>query len=61
MLYTMIVKTETSDNGRAKTTTETIRNVPADELDGRRETARMSAPAGSTRTIKVVDQVSPIA
>lgn len=53
--YRMIVKTETvDDKGRSKTTRETIPSIAEDQLDQRRRAARESAPAGSTRTIRVV-------
>jgi hypothetical protein len=56
MTYRMIVKTETAANGRARATTERIPNIPADQVDARRELARQSAPRGATRTIKVVPE-----
>jgi hypothetical protein len=56
-MHRMIVKTQTKDtSGRAKTTTEHVRNIPASEVDARREAARQSAPRGATRTIKVLDE-----
>jgi hypothetical protein len=56
MTHRMIVKTETMENGRARTYTETIRFVPTDQLDERRAFARENAPKGSTRTIKVTSE-----
>jgi hypothetical protein len=57
MTHRMIVKTETVDaSGRATSTTERIRHIPADQLPARREAARQSAPRGATRTIKVVSE-----
>jgi hypothetical protein len=54
--YRMIVKTQTTENGRAKSTTEYVRHILDADLPARRETARTSAPAGATRTIKVVPE-----
>lgn len=55
--HRMIVKTETVDSrGRAKTTTERVRNIPSGQVESRRAAARQSAPRGATRTIKVVDE-----
>jgi hypothetical protein len=57
MTHRMIVKTETADHqGRAVTTTENVRHIPASELEARREAARQSAPRGATRTIRVVSE-----
>jgi hypothetical protein len=55
--YRLIVTTETMDRkGRPQTTRETIRHIPAGQLDARRATARASAPKGASRTIKVVQE-----
>jgi hypothetical protein len=57
MFHKMIVKTQTVNAaGRATSSTEHVRHIPAAEVADRRETARQSAPAGSTRTIRVVDE-----
>jgi hypothetical protein len=57
MTHRMIVKTqETGTDGRATSTTEQIRNIPASQVEARREAARQSAPRGATRTIKVVSE-----
>lgn len=55
--YRMIVKTETVDNaGRTISNTERVRNILDTDLDARREAARKSAPLGSIRTIRVVNE-----
>jgi hypothetical protein len=55
--HRMIVKTQGRDaSGRATSTTERVRNIPGSQVEARREAARQSAPAGSTRTIKVVSE-----
>lgn len=55
--YRMIVKTETVDKaGKPTANTERVRHIPEAHLDERRATARMSAPMGATRTIKVVSE-----
>lgn len=57
MTYRMIVKTETVNSaGRARTTTERISHIPADRVEADRAAARLSAPQGATRTIKVVSE-----
>jgi hypothetical protein len=57
MTHRMIVKTQGQDaSGRATSTTERVRNIPADQVEARREAARQSAPRGATRTIKVVSE-----
>lgn len=50
MTYRMRITTEGQD-GKART--ETIENIPADQVQARRDAARLSAPQGVTRTIKV--------
>lgn len=57
MFHKMIVKTQAVNAaGRPTSSTEHIRHIPAAEVEDRREAARQSAPAGSTRTIRVVDE-----
>jgi hypothetical protein len=57
MTYRMIVKTDgRNDQGRAVVQTEMIRHIQGDDLDARRDAARRSAPLGSTRTIRVVQE-----
>lgn len=56
--HRMIVKTySVGIDGRTTSTTEYIRHIPADRVEADREAARTSAPAGSTRTIKVVKEI----
>jgi hypothetical protein len=55
-MHRMIIKTQTVRNGRPVSTTEHVRHIPADQLEARREAARRGAPAGATRTIKVLDE-----
>jgi len=54
--YRMIIRTTTVQDGRETNTREIVPHIPADQLDSRRETARLGAPFGATRTIRVVDQ-----
>lgn len=57
MTFKMIVTTDTVNAaGRSTKTTEHVPHIPADQLDSRRETARTSAPAGATRTVRVVQE-----
>ena len=58
MTYKMIVKTETPGRraGATKTETEQIRFIPEAEVESYREVARTTAPLGSTRTIRVVQE-----
>jgi hypothetical protein len=57
-VYRMIVKTETvGTDGRALNTREIIGHLTEDELPARRNAAKLSAPLGSTRTIRVVPQI----
>lgn len=57
MTHAMIIRTETVNAaGRQSTTTERIPHIMTGELDRYREAARVSAPRGSTRTIRVVDE-----
>ena len=54
--HRVIVKTQTIKNGRQTSTTEHLRHVMPEQVEAYREAARMTAPAGSTRTIKVVSE-----
>jgi hypothetical protein len=56
-MHRMIIKTRTVRNGRPVSTTEHVGHIPADQVEARREAARRSAPAGATRTIKVLDEI----
>jgi alkylated DNA nucleotide flippase Atl1 len=57
MTYQMSIRTETATpNGKTKVERETIRHIPEGEVETYRDAARTSAPAGSTRTIKVTAQ-----
>ena len=55
-MHRMIIKTQSVENGRPISTTEHVGHIPADQVEARREAARRSAPAGATRTIKVLDE-----
>lgn len=57
MAHRMIVQTQTTDRkGRPLSNTEIVRHIPADQVEARRAAARLSAPRGSTRMIKVFDE-----
>lgn len=57
MAYRMIVRTETAGpRGGTRIERETIRHIPEAELESYRDAARTSAPAGATRTIRVVPE-----
>lgn len=52
--YRMQIKTETvNEAGRTVRHTETVPNLLESELEQRRNAARLSAPRGATRTIRV--------
>jgi hypothetical protein len=56
--YRMIVKTETvGTDGRTLKTREIIGHLMENELPARRNAAKLSAPHGSIRTIRVVPQI----
>ena len=53
----MIIETETpGPRNSTDWSREQIRNIPEHEVDSRRAGARLSAPRGSTRTIKVLEE-----
>lgn len=52
--YRMLITTENLVNGQMRQITERVRHIPEAELDARRATSRLSAPAGATRTIRVL-------
>lgn len=55
--YRMIVTTETpGPRGSTDVQREQIRHIPESELCDRRNAARMGAPLGSTRLIKVLEE-----
>lgn len=54
--YRMTIRTETTENGRPVTTREVVPHITEDDLPSRREAARTSAPAGATRTLRVVPE-----
>jgi hypothetical protein len=57
MTYRMIVRTETTNSaGRTDRKAEIIHHIPEAEVESHRAAARLSAPRGATRTIKVVSE-----